>query len=68
MVIADTRSSTQSRPAAVVRDDNVASNHCRCKPIAIDDDEIERMKKIIADYESTRKGMFMFLYNGLISK
>ena len=61
--------SSQSDPVTIVEDyDNDASTRTKPTAIAEDDNEIERMRKIIAEYETTRKGMFMFLYNGLISK
>ena len=58
--------STQSGPATFVRDDHDVRSSTM--PIVNLEDENERLRKIIAEYESTRKGMFMFLYNGLISK
>ena len=62
MVPAD--SSTQSGSATIIRDDNDSSSSTM--PVANVEDEIERWRKIIAEYDSTRKGMF--LYNGVISK
>ena len=58
--------SIQSGPVTYVRNDHDASSSTI--QIAIVENENERLRKIIAEYESTRKGMFMFLYNGLISK
>ena len=54
MVLADP--STQSCSATIVRDDNDASS----STIVNLEEEIERLRKIIAEYDSTRKGMFMF--------
>ena len=56
MVPAD--ASAQSGQATFVRDDNDSSSSTM--PFANVEDEIERLRKIIAEYDSTRKGMFMF--------
>ena len=66
MVTADT--SIQSGPATFVRDDHDVSSSTI--QIAILENENERLRKIIAEYESTKKGIFNVYvsYNGLISK
>ena len=60
MVAAD--AGTQSDPVSFIRDDDDAGTQSKPNAIAENNDEIERLRQIIAEYESTGKGLFMFLH------
>ena len=51
---------TQSDPVSFIRDDDNADIQSKPNAIAEKDDEIGRLRQIIAEYESYGKGLFIF--------